>query len=590
MLERLSEFFNNSKRNTLFLILIGYAVYLNSFGNQLFWDDFDNIINNQYVHDFDLFKFFSENLIAGAGLISNYWRPLELIIWSIEWQIWGAWAPGYHFIQTQLHIINAVLVYILIKNLAQKRWMAFVVALLFLIHPLQTEAITYVSGIADPLGALFTLISVISYIKWKKVSPPAWRRRWYLVSIATYPLALMSRETTIMVPGIIFMIEAYWQLQANPKLGLINLFKRSIVPTLPYIGFALLYILLRATVLNFQNSFNLYDSENEFTQNIHYRTFTFFRVVREYLELLIIPHDLHMERTVDIAKTLWSPDVLVGGLFAVGTLAVALWKYAKYPLLSLGIIWFWLWLFPTSNILIPINGLIYEHWLYLPMVGFFFCIVWALSRIRSTQIHMACLVVLVLFVLFLSYRTLERNAQWRDPVTLYSQTVQYAPTSFRVVNNLGMAYADSQDFGPAEYWYTKALELDGQNPVVFHNLANLYRDTGRDPQALEYYKKALDLNPDFIYSYNATAGLLINKKQHAEARLFIEKYVDRSTLKLQIYFLLSQIAFDQQDTDGVITYLEKAKDIDPTNQAVLQSLQSVKAFKQSQPSPKNGQK
>jgi len=71
----------------LAIIVLGFSVFANTFQNQMFWDDDDNILNNQFVHSFKIDKFFSENLIAGAGLLSNYWRPALLTIFSIEWNL-----------------------------------------------------------------------------------------------------------------------------------------------------------------------------------------------------------------------------------------------------------------------------------------------------------------------------------------------------------------------------------------------------------------------------------------------------------------------------------------------------------------------
>jgi len=100
------------------LIVIGFIVYMLSFQNGLFWDDDDFILKNAYIQDTQyLPKLFSENVIAGAGLVSNYWRPVLLSVFTIEWHLWGAWAPGWHIVNTLFHVGDGVLLFWILKLL-----------------------------------------------------------------------------------------------------------------------------------------------------------------------------------------------------------------------------------------------------------------------------------------------------------------------------------------------------------------------------------------------------------------------------------------------------------------------------------------
>ena len=119
----------------LFLI-IGLAVYANSFNNQLFWDDDDMIVNNVYTKDLsNLPKYFSENLISGVGQVSNYWRPLLLTSFALDFQFWGLNPIGYHLSNTFFHILSAFLGFVLLYSLTSKRLLlSFLPALFFLIH------------------------------------------------------------------------------------------------------------------------------------------------------------------------------------------------------------------------------------------------------------------------------------------------------------------------------------------------------------------------------------------------------------------------------------------------------------------------
>jgi len=106
---------NTFEKVILSLIIIGFLLYANSFANEMFWDDDDGILNNQYIKSWEHFpKYFSENLIAGAGLLSNYWRPMILTVFSVEWHLWQDWVLGYHFVNTSLHIADAILLFFIL--------------------------------------------------------------------------------------------------------------------------------------------------------------------------------------------------------------------------------------------------------------------------------------------------------------------------------------------------------------------------------------------------------------------------------------------------------------------------------------------
>jgi len=152
----------------LLLVVVGFVLYTNSFPNQMFWDDDDCILKNQFIQNWQYFpKYFSENLIAGAGLLSNYWRPILLTAFSLEWHLWKDWAPGYHFVNTSFHITDAILLFFILLYIFKNRWLAFFTALVFLVHPLQTEAVTYVSGLGDSLSVFFMFLGILFYLKFR---------------------------------------------------------------------------------------------------------------------------------------------------------------------------------------------------------------------------------------------------------------------------------------------------------------------------------------------------------------------------------------------------------------------------------------
>lgn len=574
--------FRNLIKSKIFIFLVffivGFLIYANTFNNQFFWDDDDSIVNNVYIKNWQyLPNYFTENLIAGAGFLSNYWRPALLSVFSLEWHIWKDWAPGYHFVNTFFHIANTILLFFILFYIFKNRWLAFFTALIFLIHPLQTEAVTYISDLGDSLSVFFIFLGTLFYIKFRVSGKILLKNGFYFLSPIMYVLALMSKETAIIMPALIFIVDFFFLSHHRAELSFKAKLKEIGKAILPFLILAGIYILLRATILNFINTFNLYNEENIFTSNFYVRLFTFFRVLTIYFGLLFWPFNLHMERSVEIATSLFSPSVIFGGFIFLGLLALAFSQFKRFPVLSFGILWFFIGLAPTSNFVIPISGLLYEHWLYFPMIGIFAILIWLGTLLgKKYNLQKILIGILIAFLIFLSVLTIDRNRDWRDPIAFYNQTLKYAPNSYRVINNLGMAYNDKGDYEQAEKTYQRAISIDPSNPVAYHNLGNTYRETGKINLAIENFKTAISLNPKFIFSYNALVNFYLESKNYQEARGVLENYLDYSDSKIDTLFLLAQIAAEEKDFKAALSYLEQVLVIDPQNQFIQTSILNIK--------------
>lgn len=246
-----------------------------------------------------------------------------------------------------------------------------------------------------------------------------------------------------------------------------------------------------------------------------------------YLGLLIWPAHQHMERTVEIATSFGAPDVLAGTAIFITFLALAVTGIKRWPALSFGIFWFFTGLAPTSNIAVPINGLLYEHWLYLPMIGFFLAFVWLGNEAaKKWNIRKIMTAVFAAWVVFLGGLAIRRNTDWYDPIRFYNQILRYNQRSYRVYNNLGMAYADEGDYDQAVSAYEKAIALDPRVAVAYYNLGNAFRDRGQADTAVEYYKKSFSADPGFTYAASALAAYYLDQKNYAEALPYVKKLLE----------------------------------------------------------------
>ncbi len=507
----------------LLIALAAIIAYHNCLPNEMFWDDDDFILKNRYIRDWHYFpQFFSENLVAGSYLVSNYWRPMLLTIFTTAWHLWQTWAPGWHSLNVVFHALDGILIYFLFTRLFNGRILATIVALIFVTHPVHNEAVVYVNSLGDPLATFFVLSSLLLFTRFRQSAKPAFASRNFYFALLCYPLALISKETGFVLCALLPTMDLLL-LQKGPAFWARA--KKTLSAAWPFFALALTYVVLRGTVLNFSNSFNFYNENNEFTSNIFLRLMTFFKAMTQYAGFLFFPYELRVERQMPWAHSLFEWDVLLGGA-AAALMVFAIFKcWRSRPLLSFGFAWFFLAIAPASNVLVPINALIYEHFLYMPMIGIVLVVAdTALRSVEKKNLQKPALVACALVLAVFCSINIRRNLDWRTAIGFYEQLVKFSP-SYRVINNLGMEYADKGINDKAEIWYAKAIEMDPRNAVAYHNIGGTYRDTGRLELAEKSFKKAIELQPNFIFSYRSLADLYYRMGRLEEARQYLDVVV-----------------------------------------------------------------
>lgn len=509
------------KKVVLALIVTGLAIYANAVPNKLFWDDYTNIVNNRYVRNFEIEKFFTENLGAGAGVYSRYyWRPLPLLVLSLEWQNWRDWAPNYHIVNIALHIANAALLYFILLRLIRHRWISVFVALAFLIHPAQTEAVTFISGIADPLAAFFLFLSIFFYLNQKKYG--------YSLSLTSYGFALLSKEGTIVLPLLLFLTHFFF---LNTNLSWREKIKRGANALWPYLALALFYIIIRFLIMQYERTVFLYNVDIPLGLGLIERMVLFFRILPLYLGLLFAPINLHIERGAELlaAPTSWLL-VTAGIALFIGLFTIAVRSLKRQLVVSFGILWFFVTLVPMSGVIAISNSPMREHWLYLPLIGFFISVGWIMTRIANKyHLRKAIAMTAGLFLVFLAALTIQRNFDWRDEFTFFNKTLKYVPNSYLTLTNLGNAYTKIKNYETAEVMFQKAIAVSPDRPTAYYNLGQLYSLMGRREAAIEQITISIAKDKAFVFGYAGLAQLLTEMGRAQEAEKIWEQYFSYAT-------------------------------------------------------------
>ncbi|NTV30307.1 MAG: hypothetical protein HGA80_09525, partial [Candidatus Omnitrophica bacterium] len=399
--DRLKQFFSRDTVLIWTLVLAGILIYLNALPNEMFWDDNDFILNNAYIKDWQHWPhFFRDNIIAGTHLISNYWRPLLQIVFAIEWHLWADWFPGWHAVSIITHAIAAALLFVLLKTLFSNRALAFLTAAMFLVHPAQNEAVVYPNSLGDSLANCFVFVGLILFARFRASGLAAPRSPDWWLALLAYPLALLSKETGILF--LAYLILCDWILRPSQE----PLRRKAIVlarALWPFLLVAVIYMALRATVLNFNNSFNFYKEENILTAHASVRLMTFFRVLSIYAGVLFIPYELRVERLLDPATKFFQPEVMFGAGLCLTLLWLAWHHRRRSPIVTFGVLWFFAGILPTSNLFVIINALVYEHFLYTALVGIWLAVFWYLLRVSDGKAHRRRILWIGLTILFTAF-------------------------------------------------------------------------------------------------------------------------------------------------------------------------------------------
>ena len=329
-------------------VLLAYA---NVYHDEFLYDDINLIRDNKFLTSWrSIGTLFVTHSQQGSGAVDPLYRPLQLLLYLFIYQTAGPSTIAFHLLNVGLHALNACLLYTLGTRLRFQRVAVLLAALLWAVHPVNTQAVTYMNGTAELLSGAFLLGSILVLV-------PGFSPRRVLAACFLFVAALLSKETAVVFPllamGLLFyQSENRW----SPVIYL---------KTWPFWLMTALYLLARVTVLNFGGLFGYYHGAI-----LQDRFYTFLATLPTYLWLFVCPTGLHIDRDFPFYTSLWTPPVLTGLAILSALLTGIAWKPARRAnSLAWGILWAGALFIPVSGILMPNDVLIAEQWLYLPTMG-----------------------------------------------------------------------------------------------------------------------------------------------------------------------------------------------------------------------------
>ncbi len=498
----------NPQKYALALVLCVGALFANTVPGVFLWDDQQFIVDNFYLRDWKHFpSFFTENLVAGAGIQSQLYRPVQLLTHWLDFEVWGLDPRGHRLTNLGLHVAGTVLFFLAALKLLRRMKLptrispesaAFLSVLFYATHPLQSGVVGYVSGRGDLLVVLFSACAALS------LSGFSWLSGVFTV------LAVFSKENAALLP---FFLVAYEKFSNFPQSSWVSsLRKRWIFFLIPAI-----YIGLRLSVLNFGGTLNFYRTENILTEHYSYRFFTYLSTLAQGIWLWVWPLGIHHERSWSVYTEWGHLNVALGGIVFFGFPLLAWSLRKKSPLVALGLIWFQWATLPTSNLIVLINALIYDHWFLVPGLGWVFAGLGVLPRLPPRIAWGTVGAVVLAF----SFLTVQYNQVWTAPQSLYRHILRFEPDSVKILTNLGMTYDDQGNHEEAKRAYARAIELGSPYSETYHNLAMTLAQEKKWDEALALFRKAQTMNEGFYAAFEREGDVLLIQ---GKAALAIEAY------------------------------------------------------------------
>ncbi|HNV86940.1 MAG TPA: tetratricopeptide repeat protein [Candidatus Omnitrophota bacterium] len=553
-------------------LIFGFLIYSNSFTAGYHFDDEQAIVGNTAFPAMQ-----GKPLLKQLNLVWNFSnsRFVSYLSFALNYRLGGLGLFGYHLTNLLIHVSCSVLLcWLVLLTFQAPRMRAFPAvryagavavfsSLIFLVHPVQTQSVTYITQRMAALATFFYLGAMIFYVKFrfeKKI-------RFLVVSWLSALAAVFTKEISYTLPVTLFVYE--WLFFERKKL------REWILPFLPYLLLALfsIFISFRGHFVVTEQNFVAkgFEGLSRFqaeTPRVHY-LLTQIDVLRTYLRLFVFPIRQNLDYDYPIARSLFAPSTFASFVFLAGLCVWAFLNRRRYPILAYGIFWFFIVLSIESGVIV-VKDVIFEHRMYLAMVGLSMFFTAGLALLfRDEKEYVTILAVVVMVFSGLTY---VRNNVWKDEVTLWGDAVRKSPAKARPNNNYGKALADFDRYEEAIPYLEKAIEIQPDQAEYYDNLGLAYKYVGNSDKAIELYKEAIEKDPKGLDPYRHLTAIYLAKEDFPRAEAYLKEAIELDPRSSDLYYYLGSLYEKQNRPDEAIEAYGKSLELRPDQLDVCQNL------------------
>jgi tetratricopeptide (TPR) repeat protein len=491
-------------------------------------------------------------------LMATYWLSARLSPNDTWW---------YHFLNVIFHCVTTGLVFFIVRRLlawadiaeSLRGLLAGFAAALFLLHPAQTEAVSYVAGRSDGLSVMLAYAAFLVFL-YRREEAISWKT--VIAVLLLFGAALSAKEDTIALPGLLLLTDLWWS-KGSPWVAVRRnwkLYLPMVVASLAGLAF-FWNLITHATTAGF--------GFKDFAWYQYF--FTEWRAIFVYLGMFLWPANLTLDWNFPISHTVLEHGAIVWLAILLALMAVAWSMRRRFPLASYGFFAFLILMAPTSSIL-PIKDPVAERRIYFAMIGLLLIAIDFISRLKVDRQALAVGALVVL--LLAGFVTHARAEVWSDEISLWQDTVRKSPDAWRPHFQLGFAYFKAQRYNDALQEFARTGELHPSDPVLLLDWGLAYDSLNQLPQALEKLKESAALQPTAqVYSQ---IGEVYGKQENwAEmvAALNRAKQIDATFPDIYVYLGVMHTQTNQ--LGEAINDFRHALQLDPNNTHAQQFLKAV---------------
>ena len=457
----------------LILLVVVFITYAPAMRNGFVWDDTALILRDPLIRSWRLIPEGFNHFLFVDATPSDFYRPIQRFTYTIDYAAFAFSPQPYHLTSVLWHGLAAVALFFFTEEFllsfaierGRARFIALITALVWAVHPVQTAAVAYISGRADPLAATFGFLGLFLLLR-GSTSSGARQLLILFGSGVALLLSAFSRESGLIFPllGVVFFIVAK-NRSGVWKTAIVTLFV------------AVIYFSLRAGAEHYPAPTLSPPAP------LLVRPIIVSRAVAEYAGLILFPLNLHMDRDVETQPTGFSEASLSHAAWRelqtlVGVVLIAaffywLWRSRKRnPAVFTSLLFALITYFPVSGI-VALNATAAEHWIYLPSAFLFLAVALELVAFSEKRLRMqrAAIVICSLWVIFLGARTFVRTFDWKDQRTFLERTIAHGGDSARMLINLGSLELNEGKLESAAVHLHAALQKKPDQPLAVINLA-----------------------------------------------------------------------------------------------------------------------
>jgi tetratricopeptide (TPR) repeat protein len=565
---------HNIPLQMIIILATGVFAWSNSFNSPFVFDDLTAIVNNPLIRNL-------HGLLTDPSIfISTSRRFLGYLTFALNYRVSGLNTTGYHAINLALHLTTATLLLALCTVLERSRLnndkafqdttfsFPLAAALLFVSHPVQTQAVTYITQRFSILAALFYTLALLCYAKarGKGDSGRNSLNGWYAASFLAATLSMFSKEISFSLPMAVLLLEIYlFKATIRQRLALLAPFAAMLAIPLLTLFFATDPELILASGFAASGTPAPTHMNYMITQSAVFST---------YLRLLLLPVNQTLDYDYPVYDSITALPVVAGILLflTMTWLAVKLYQRGDRGsrLAGFGICWFMVSL--SVEAFVPLSDLINEHRLYLPSIGAAMAVSATLQSLSARVNPRIIKMSLIFAVIVLAAATWKRNLIWSDELLLWSDAVSKAPGKARPHYNLGTILSKKGLTEAAEQEFNTALAIDPAHGGARYNLGVLSAAKGDLVKAREDYEAAIRIDPTLAEAHNSLGVLLSTEGRMDEAIKCYRQALRISPLLADARNNLGAAVAARGDIKAALVEFEEAVRLAPDNRSYRENM------------------